>query len=95
MLRIKCPHCGLRDENEFRYRGDANVVRPEGDAAEEAFVRYVYERANPAGWHIEWWLHVGGCRQVLKVVRHTLSHEIAEVGLPAEALAIPPDETMR
>ena len=38
--------------------------------------RYVYERANPRGWHLEWWLHAGGCRALLKIVRHTLTHEI-------------------
>ena len=37
---------------------------------------YVYERDNPRGWHLEWWLHVGGCRKLLKVERHTLSHEL-------------------
>ncbi len=89
MLRIHCPHCGLRDENEFRYRGDATMVRPEGDTGREAFQAFVYERANPKGWHAEWWLHVGGCRQVLKVIRHTGTHEIAAVGLPGDELSIP------
>ena len=40
---------------------------------------FVYERDNPRGWHLEWWLHVGGCRKLLKVERHTLSHEIRAV----------------
>ena len=26
MLRISCPWCGVRDEVEFRYRGDASVL---------------------------------------------------------------------
>lgn len=91
MLRIPCPYCGVRDEVEFRYRGDASVVRPAGDAAPEAFLAYVYERANPQGWHLEWWLHAGGCRQLLKVVRHTGTHAIAAVGLPGDALPLPPD----
>jgi methylglutamate dehydrogenase subunit B len=89
MLRIPCPHCGLRDESEFRYRGDAGVVRPEGEAGPEAFSAYVYERANPRGWHAEWLLHAGGCRQVLKVVRHTGTHAIAAVGLPGDDLPLP------
>jgi methylglutamate dehydrogenase subunit B len=92
MLRIRCPYCGLRDESEFRYRGDASLVRPEGDAGADAFSSYVYERANPQGWHAEWWLHAGGCRQVLKVVRHTLTHAIAAVGLPDNDLPIPGGE---
>ena len=89
MLRIACPFCGSRDEVEFRYRGDAGRGRPAPEAGEEAFAAYVYERDNPAGWHQEWWQHVAGCRRVLRVERHTLTHEIgsvtfaAEPGLPA------------
>jgi methylglutamate dehydrogenase subunit B len=79
----------LRDESEFRYRGDASVARPDGDAGTAAFQAYVYERANPKGWHPEWWLHAGGCRQVLKVIRHTGTHAIAAVGLPGDELATP------
>lgn len=92
MLRIACPHCGPRDEAEFRYRGDATVRRPAGDAGQEAFATYVFERANPAGWHVEWWHHVHGCRRVLKVVRNTLTHEIAAVGGPQDDLSPPPAE---
>jgi heterotetrameric sarcosine oxidase delta subunit len=85
MLRIPCPWCGERDEVEFRYRGDAGITRPAGDAERQAFVAYVYQRENPLGWHLEWWLHAGGCRKLLKVVRHTLSHEIGWVGAAHEA----------
>jgi heterotetrameric sarcosine oxidase delta subunit len=80
MLRIPCPWCGERDEIEFRYRGDAHSRRPAADAPLEEFFNHTYVRANPRGWHLEWWLHVGGCRTLLKVLRHTLSHEIAWVG---------------
>jgi heterotetrameric sarcosine oxidase delta subunit len=80
MLRIRCPHCGLRDEAEFRYRGDATASRPADDASAEAFRAYVYERANPCGMHVEYWHHVHGCRRVLKVQRHTATHVIAWTG---------------
>jgi len=89
MLRIHCPWCGVRDEVEFRYRGDAGVARPQADAALAAFATYVYERENPRGWHLEWWLHVGGCRRLLKVLRHTLTHEIRWVGEAHETAAVP------
>jgi heterotetrameric sarcosine oxidase delta subunit len=83
MLRINCPWCGLRDEVEFRYRGDAEAQRPPAAATSaagtEAFIAYVYERSNPRDWHLEWWLHVGGCRRLLKIERHTLTHEIRTV----------------
>jgi methylglutamate dehydrogenase subunit B len=79
MLRIHCPWCGLRDESEFRYRGDAIRRRPAAEAGVDAFFAYVYQRDNPCDWHSEWWLHVAGCRRLLKVVRHTLTHEIRSV----------------
>ena len=91
MLRIRCPHCGERDEIEFRYRGDASLRRPALDAALEEFERHVYLRDNPRGWHVEWWLHVGGCRALLKVVRHTSTHEIRAVGTASEPLVVPAD----
>jgi heterotetrameric sarcosine oxidase delta subunit len=84
MLRIRCPWCGERDEVEFRYRGDASRNRPPADAGLGSFTGFVYERANPAGWHVEWWLHNGGCRKLLKVLRHTLSHEIRWIGTPQD-----------
>ncbi len=80
MLRINCPCCGERDETEFRYRGDASRARPPADAGREAFIAYVYARDNPCGWHVEWWLHTAGCRRLLKLLRHTLTHEIRWIG---------------
>jgi heterotetrameric sarcosine oxidase delta subunit len=90
MLRIRCPWCGERDESEFRYRGDAASQRPAADAGVAEFSAYVYERDNPCGWHLEWWLHVGGCRQLLRVMRHTLTHDIHWIGAPEEPPALPP-----
>ncbi|HYX74424.1 MAG TPA: sarcosine oxidase subunit delta [Steroidobacteraceae bacterium] len=87
MLRIPCPWCGVRDESEFRYRGDATRLRPSAEAGIDAFTAYVYQRDNPCDWHSEWWLHVAGCRRLLRVVRHTLTHEIRSVEPAADALA--------
>lgn len=84
MLRIHCPWCGVRDETEFGYHGDATVRRPGPDAGTDAFYAFVYARRNPRGWHVEWWQHRAGCRQYLKVLRHTLTHEIRAV-VPATA----------
>ena len=93
MLRIRCPHCGELDESEFRYRGDASRRRPGATASIEEFSGYVYERDNPRGWHLEWWLHVGGCRSLLKVARHTLTHDIAAVGAAEDDVELPKDTT--
>ena len=89
MLRIPCPWCGERDEIEFRYRGDAGLSRPGVDVGIDAFVAFTYERENRRGWHLEWWLHAGGCRKLLKVARHTLTHEIHAVGGAGDDITLP------
>jgi heterotetrameric sarcosine oxidase delta subunit len=85
MLRIACPFCGVRDEVEFRYRGDAGRRRPDAEAGEGAFAAYVYERDNPQGWQAEWWQHTQGCRRLLRVERHMTTHEVRSVTLARPA----------
>ena len=80
-MRISCPYCGPRGNDEFSYLGDATVRRPDPakpDAA-RAFHEYVYLRDNPSGAHRELWYHGGGCRKWLVVTRNTRTHEIGEV----------------
>jgi len=84
MIRINCPHCGVRDHTEFTYGGDATVQRPDADNSDaSAWFSYVYERDNPRGPHRELWQHSQGCRCWLEVERHTVSHEIIDVRLAA------------
>lgn len=82
MLRIPCPYCGERDHTEFTYGGDASRARPDDPAAasDELWESYLYRRDNPAGPHIEYWQHSLGCRQWLKVVRDTVTHDVVEAG---------------
>jgi sarcosine oxidase subunit delta len=80
-VRISCPYCGPRGNDEFTYLGDATVRRPDPakpDAA-QAFHDYVYLRDNPSGNHLELWYHGGGCRAWLVVTRNTRTHEISDV----------------
>ena len=85
MLRIACPYCGLRDHSEFSYGGDATVVRPDPSCDDmEIWYDFVFLRNNPRGRHVEYWQHVQGCRQWLRVERDTLTHEIFSVE-PARA----------
>jgi heterotetrameric sarcosine oxidase delta subunit len=88
MLRLNCPHCGLRDESEFRYGGAAGVARPIGTERAD-WVRYLYWRRNPAGEHTELWLHASGCRRWLEVRRDTRTNVILAVreGTPDEGVA--------
>ena len=85
MLRIFCPICGLRDETEFTYLGDATVRRPAMDETDrDSWMEYVFYRDNPRGSHREYWQHTHGCRQWLIVNRDTLTHEITGVRLARE-----------
>jgi sarcosine oxidase subunit delta len=86
-MRIDCPYCGMRGNEEFAYLGDATVRRPQWGETEEAgphadasaWHDYVYIRNNPAGPHKELWQHTYGCRQWLVVTRDTRSHTITAV----------------
>jgi sarcosine oxidase subunit delta len=85
MLRINCPVCGLRDESEFTYGGDATVIRPEMNETDaKRWVDYVFYRDNPRGPHKEYWHHVFGCRQWLVQDRDTLTHEMGACTLARE-----------
>ncbi len=90
MLRISCPFCGERDENEFIFGGQAYITRPEPaeQVSDREWADYLFFRDNPKGVHFERWQHRYGCRQWFYVVRHTVSHEILAVYRMDEA---PPD----
>lgn len=79
MLRIPCPHCGVRDENEFAFGGEAHLERPPLEATDAEWTRYLFVRDNPLGVHAERWRHARGCGQWFNLQRHTLTHEIVAV----------------
>jgi len=80
-MRINCPYCGERGNDEFSYLGDASVMRPDPSApdADEAFWAFAYERKNIAGPTQELWYHAAGCHAWLVVTRDTRTHEISDV----------------
>ena len=82
MLSILCPHCGPRDETEFRYGGQAGVAYPaDPDALTDAgWEAYVFLRDNPKGPWRERWVHTAGCRRWFDLERDTLTNEIRSVG---------------
>ncbi|HWU02965.1 MAG TPA: sarcosine oxidase subunit delta [Novosphingobium sp.] len=89
-MRIPCPFCGSRDSREFVYRGDAAPTRPMGEDAttdSNAMYDYVYLRDNPAGLIEELWYHAQGCRNWLRVARHTRTHEVTGAALAKAAPA--------
>jgi heterotetrameric sarcosine oxidase delta subunit len=89
MIRIPCPHCGLRDHDEFVYLGDAGRARPaigSETSDRRPWIAYVYDRANPHGPHLEFWQHLHGCGAVIKVLRDTATHRVLAAGLPGDDL---------
>jgi sarcosine oxidase subunit delta len=94
MLRIECPWCGVRNEDEFSYGGDATVERPADDASQDDWYDYVYTRANPAGRHREYWHHINGCRAWLTVERDTMTHEIYSTAPTSAGLPQPQRKTV-
>ncbi len=79
MLRLPCPWCGVRDEVEFSYGGEAHVDRPPLAASDAVWTEYLFLRTNPLGVHAERWRHARGCGQWFNVQRHTLTHEVLAV----------------
>lgn len=79
-MRLPCPHCGIRGNDEFVYLGSADPVRPSSyDAPSETWTDYVFMRDNPAGPNRELWHHTYGCRAWLIVTRDTRTHEVLNV----------------
>lgn len=79
MLLIHCPYCGMdRPETEFRYGGEAHVVRPAEPAgvSDAEWAEFLYMRANPKGIHAERWRHVHGCGRFFNAVRDTVSDRV-------------------
>jgi methylglutamate dehydrogenase subunit B len=86
-VRIPCPYCGERGNEEFTYLGDASCKRPDpaGPAAAHQFADYVYLRDNPRGPIRELWYHGVGCHAWLVVTRDTATHAISRVEFAADA----------
>ena len=79
MLLIECPYCGVRDESEFSYAGEAHIARPleTEKLTDEEWADYLFMRKNPRGTHREQWLHAAGCRRYFNAVRDTVSYRIS------------------
>jgi sarcosine oxidase subunit delta len=80
-MRLHCPHCGPRAQEEFAYYGDGTPQRPDPAAADadSQFYDYVYLRDNSDGAHRELWYHASGCQTWLIVERNTRTHAIVAV----------------
>lgn len=79
MLRISCPWCGIRDEPEFSFGGEAHVTRPTPDVGDTEWADYLFNEDNTKGIHYEQWLHHYGCGRWFNIARDTVTHKIYAV----------------
>lgn len=89
MLRIPCPYCGTRDQDEFRCGGEAGVQPPadSSSVSDREWAEYLFVRDNICGAHFELWLHESGCKQWFRLLRNTLNHDILQAWRLDEPLA--------
>lgn len=66
----------MRDEMEFHFGGPAHVNRPAETVDDATWSQYLFVHENPAGLHLERWLHAYGCGRWFNIARNTLTHEI-------------------
>ncbi|MBI4500433.1 MAG: sarcosine oxidase subunit delta [Gemmatimonadetes bacterium] len=81
---LSCPNCGPRDVYEFRFGGEFQR-RPEPTASQDAWVDYLYLRANEAGPQREWWYHRMGCKAWFLAVRDTRTNTVLQTFRPSTA----------
>lgn len=77
MLLIRCPWCGERDQTEFSYGGEADLVVPtnQDELSDAKWGDYLFFRKNPKGVHAEQWVHTAGCRQWFRARRDTVTYQ--------------------
>ena len=81
MLLIRCPYCEMeRPEIEFKYGGEAHLVRPLDPAGRERrgmdAISCIFA-ANDRGLHAERWRHAAGCGRFFNCLRDTVSDKIS------------------
>jgi heterotetrameric sarcosine oxidase delta subunit len=76
MLIIPCPHCGPRDQIEFRAGGEGDRARPADPAllTDAQWAEHLFMRRNAKGPLRERWLHAAGCGRWFTLTRDTRDH---------------------
>ena len=80
MLVIPCPHCGPRDQIEFRAGGEGNRARPADPAllSNPEWAEHLFMRRNIKGPQLKRWLHAAGCGKWFMLTRDTRDHRWME-----------------
>ena len=79
MQQFPCPFCGLRDEREFHFAGEAGKMRPDTTkvVSDAEWSAYLHECANAKGPSREIWVHTT-CQEYFVMTRDTVSMEVIE-----------------
>lgn len=74
MQQFPCPFCGLRNETEFHFAGEAGKTRPDtqGQVSDEQWSAYLNHVANPKGDTREIWVHLP-CQEFFVMQRDTVT----------------------
>ena len=77
MQQFPCPFCGLRDEREFHFAGEAGKKRPDtsGEISETDWSKYLNNYKNRMGKTSEVWVHLS-CQEYFIMHRDTVSMEV-------------------
>ena len=77
MQQFPCPFCGMRDEREFHFAGEAGKTRPDttGEVSDEAWSDYLNRQQNPKGASREIWVHLT-CQEYFIMTRDTVTMDV-------------------
>lgn len=80
MQQFKCPFCGLRDEREFHFVGEAGKIRPDTtkEVTAEEWAAYLYQTRNKLGHAKEMWMHLT-CAELFLMERDTSTMDVLAV----------------
>lgn len=88
MQHFKCPFCGLRDEREFYFAGEAGKARLDttNDLSAKDWATYLYQTRNTLGHAKEMWMHTT-CSELFLMERDTSTMDVLAVQSYREVLA--------
>ena len=77
MQQFPCPFCGLRDEGEFHFAGEAGKLRPDttGTVSDAEWSSYLYDQKNPKGPTREVWVHLP-CQEYFVMERDSVTMDV-------------------
>ena len=79
MQQFPCPFCGLRDEREFHFAGEAGKSRPDttGKVSSADWASYLYTQKNLKGEVREVWMHTP-CSELFILCRDSVTMAVLD-----------------